>query len=303
MGLTGPGSACLGESSAYSTEVPVACSCQWSVDGIIQPDTTSTVIIQWTQTGYHIVSVTFICDGGQVSEPESMSTYVGTAPPAPIQGPSYTCINELQAYTTAIGPGEICHWLVDGVLQTTTSTTLSYTFTGAGPHTIEVSAEGPCGTGDPVTKNVAAQDYPDVFLGNDTILQIGQTITLDAGNPGSAYLWSTGATTQTLLVTVTGTYSVVVTNACGSDTDEIEVTVLVHIRELENGQPPVTVSGRQVKMSGLPFGAEKIELFDVMGRRLFCGLPGDEIVVQNSGIFIYKITSSKTTVSGKIFIP
>jgi PKD repeat protein len=65
------------------------------------------------------------------------------------------------------------------------------------------------------------------------ILELGSAITvcdekvLDAGNVGSTYLWSTGATTQTITVTESGLYSVTVTNpttGC-TVTDEINVTV------------------------------------------------------------------------------
>jgi hypothetical protein len=43
----------------------------------------------------------------------------------------------------------------------------------------------------------------------------GSTITLDAGNPGLNYSWSTGATTQTINVVSTGIYDVTVTDASG----------------------------------------------------------------------------------------
>ena len=72
------------------------------------------------------------------------------------------------------------------------------------------------------------QDNPEmvaVSLGED-ISQCGGTVTLDAGTSGTTYLWSTGATTQTIEVTTSGTYSVVSSkeNACDG-TDEIEVTI------------------------------------------------------------------------------
>ncbi len=72
------------------------------------------------------------------------------------------------------------------------------------------------------------QDNPEmvaVSLGED-ISQCGGTVLLDAGNSGASYLWSTGAITQTIEVTTTGTYSVVVSkeNACDGS-DEIEVTI------------------------------------------------------------------------------
>ncbi|HNK42247.1 MAG TPA: gliding motility-associated C-terminal domain-containing protein, partial [Flavobacteriales bacterium] len=47
----------------------------------------------------------------------------------------------------------------------------------------------------------------------DTIACAGGTITLDAGNPGCTWLWNTGATTPTIDVVSSGTYSVTVTNA------------------------------------------------------------------------------------------
>jgi gliding motility-associated-like protein len=47
------------------------------------------------------------------------------------------------------------------------------------------------------------------------IVCAGETAVLNAGNPGSSYQWSTGATTQTISVTTAGTYLVTVTDAFG----------------------------------------------------------------------------------------
>ncbi|HEY0029888.1 MAG TPA: T9SS type A sorting domain-containing protein [Bacteroidia bacterium] len=68
---------------------------------------------------------------------------------------------------------------------------------------------------------------PTVDLGNDTTLIFCQGyFTLDAGNPGMDYLWSTMATTQTITVTTSGTYWVKVTNGSGcTATDTINVTI------------------------------------------------------------------------------
>jgi len=64
-----------------------------------------------------------------------------------------------------------------------------------------------------------------VHLGNDTTICPGINYILDAGNAGATYAWNTGATTQSIIVSTTGTYSVLVTtaNGCtGSDTINIK---------------------------------------------------------------------------------
>lgn len=71
-------------------------------------------------------------------------------------------------------------------------------------------------------------DPPSVDLGADISEPYdpeGNEITLDAG-AGFTYLWSTGATTQTIEVTSAGTYSVTITNANGcTATDEVEFDI------------------------------------------------------------------------------
>ena len=56
---------------------------------------------------------------------------------------------------------------------------------------------------------------PVVNLGSDTSICAGRTITLNAGNPGSTFLWSTGNTTRTIGVANPNTYFVKVTSAGG----------------------------------------------------------------------------------------
>ena len=55
---------------------------------------------------------------------------------------------------------------------------------------------------------------PVVDLGHDTTL-CGGSLLLQAKNPGSTYLWSTGDTTSTITVSATGNYSVTVKGPSG----------------------------------------------------------------------------------------
>ena len=45
---------------------------------------------------------------------------------------------------------------------------------------------------------------PSVNLGKDTTICEGNTLMLNAGNPGSSYIWNTGATTQTIQLQIQG---------------------------------------------------------------------------------------------------
>lgn len=64
---------------------------------------------------------------------------------------------------------------------------------------------------------------PVVNLGYDGDYCGFTQLTLDAGNPGAIYKWSTGATTKTIIITESGKYSVWVNNGYGATFDEIEV--------------------------------------------------------------------------------
>lgn len=62
---------------------------------------------------------------------------------------------------------------------------------------------------------------PVVYLGNDTTICPGTSISLNAGTSGSIFSWNTGATSQIISATTFGTYSVTVTNShncSGKDT-------------------------------------------------------------------------------------
>ncbi|MBI3501584.1 MAG: T9SS type A sorting domain-containing protein [Bacteroidetes bacterium] len=81
---------------------------------------------------------------------------------------------------------------------------------------------------------------PMVSIGD--VVQCGGSVTLDAGNMGATYVWSTGATTQTLVVNASGSFWVVAYNSCGNSTASVTVTI--------NPNPPVVNLGPDVTTCG-----------------------------------------------------
>jgi hypothetical protein len=386
--LTGPTSACVNDISDYFTEVPVACTCLWYIDGLIQPDTTPTFSVQWSEPGIRIVSVAFLDSGGNLSDPQSLSVTVsgtgmpgpiigdetvceytfhdyyttvgpgdscqwtvngviqpgylpsityqfgqagnylfevfaynacgaspsqtlvvtaqGTAPstPGPIQGPEESCKTFTDTYTTTVAAGETCEWRVNGIVQPGSATTLVVTWEEWGENLVEVRAVTACGTGNPAQKSVSVLYDPLVFLGNDTTLQQGHTIVLNAGNPGSSYLWSTGASAQTITVGVTGTYWVNVSNNCGDDSDTIVVNVLVGIEEYGDLREChcITVKNNQVLIMQNLSDIFRIQLFTITGSVLYDGPPVPEIAVRHPGIYFLRCISKGTICNKKILI-
>ncbi|MEA3477394.1 MAG: gliding motility-associated C-terminal domain-containing protein [Bacteroidota bacterium] len=62
---------------------------------------------------------------------------------------------------------------------------------------------------------------PSVFLGNDTIVQTGTDLILDAYHPDAIYLWQDGSALSNFVVYEEGLYHVIVTGNCGSGYDSI----------------------------------------------------------------------------------
>ena len=106
-------------------------------------------------------------------------------------------------------------------LWSTGETTQTIMATGSGETNfwVTVTNENMCSAQDTISINFSSM--PVVSLGNDTSMCQVSSITLDAGNPGSTYLWSTGATTQSIVFNGSDyavgmqTISVEVTNSAG----------------------------------------------------------------------------------------
>jgi predicted RNase H-like HicB family nuclease len=103
----------------------------------------------------------------------------------------------------------------------------------SGTYYVNVSDLNGCKGTDTIM--VTINPVPVVNLGADINAAAGTIVTLDAGNEGSTFLWSTSETTQTISVSAAGTYYVLVTNEFGCyEVDSIKVHYTLSNLELSS---------------------------------------------------------------------
>lgn len=94
---------------------------------------------------------------------------------------------------------------------------VSHTFSGAGGFWVTAYCYS---AGVPVNSMqlVLIQPAPQIFLGNDSILCMGDSLRLpiSVNAPGSSYLWQDGSTSPTYMARRAGVFFVTVSNVCGT---------------------------------------------------------------------------------------
>jgi ethanolamine utilization microcompartment shell protein EutS len=96
----------------------------------------------------------------------------------------------------------------------------SLNVTTPGTYWVRATNSNGCSNSDTITITLGSS--PIVTLGSDTAYCQGSTINLYAGfGVGNSYLWSTNATSSSITVGTSGTYSVIVTNTIGCQSSDI----------------------------------------------------------------------------------
>jgi|GEM_PF-4992489 len=137
------------------------------------------------------------------------------------------CANGMVTFTPADNALDDYFWLVDG-RQISRSASYQHTFLSVGTYEVGlIGRKGICLDTTYLTIQVGNSDI--LLIQADSVVQCGGA-TLQVADAGLGYLWSTGATTQSISVTNAGSYSVVVTDTDGCTySDSIQFTKLDYI--------------------------------------------------------------------------
>jgi len=213
-----------------------ALSYLWSNGAITQS-------INVTTSGSYTVQVTN-ASGCQSVPSAATSVTVNPVPAQPTitaGGPTTLCTGGSVTLTSSTG---VTYLWSNGV------TTQSIDVTTAGSYTVQVASGAGCqsiaSAAAVVTVN-ALPAQPTITAGGATTFCSGGSVTLTS-SAGNTYLWSTGAITPSINVTVSGSYTVRVTNAAGCQSVSSAATI-VTVNALP-AQPTITAGGPRTFCEG-----------------------------------------------------
>ncbi len=108
----------------------------------------------------------------------------------------------------------------DAITWSTGDTTTMIWVSAAG--TYDVTIVGACGTAyDTVVVSASADVYTNYIVADTMAFCSGESVQLSSSMTADTYLWTGGSTSDSLTVTVGGTYTLNITDACGTGSESI----------------------------------------------------------------------------------
>lgn len=272
--ISGASSLCSGVSTNLSVTGGTYYAYKWSTGA-------STSTISVNTGGTYTVTVY-----GNCSSATATKTITASSPTASIthNGPTTFC--QGGSVTLDAGAGYSAYNWNNG------STSQTITVSTGGNYSVTVT-QNSCTASDIETVTVNNATASITPSGTVTICA-GSSVTLDAGVPGAAYVWSNSATTQTTSVNSGGTYSVTVTQNGCTATDYVTVTVSANLA------PNITPAG---PINICPGGTETLDAG--AGYDTYLWSLGDNtqtLEVSSAGTYSVTVTQGSCSGSGSITV-
>jgi hypothetical protein len=244
---------CPGTNVVMSTPSLPGHSYQWYFgQNIINGATASTYTA--TTAGTYYVKVT--APGGCFGNSNSITiSYLN--PTIIALGPTNICQGGNVVLQTAIGAGFQYTWMKNGMSMINGGNSASFTASSPGTYTVKIVTPSGCVMySNPIQVSFIINPTASITANGSLNLCAGNSITLSAANNANAvsYQWRKnginipGATSQTLVVSQSGTYSVVIANqACPATSAVISNTLTIQV--FPNPNPIISSSGTFVSPS------------------------------------------------------
>ncbi|MEP7267548.1 MAG: ice-binding family protein [Saprospiraceae bacterium] len=266
--ISASGSTQLCEGTSITLTAPTANVYSWSNGA-----TTKSIMV--STAGNYSVTITDAC-GTATSAPTAITVVANPTASISAGGPLTFCEGG-SVTLTASGGGTY--------LWSTGATTASIVVNASGNYTVTATNAAGCtgiSAGTAVTVN--ANPGATISAGGSTTFCLGENVVLTA-SAGSAYLWSTGATSQSITAATSGNYSVTVTNASGCSAVSAATTVTVNSLAV----PVITANG---PTTFCPGGSVILTSSIASGNLWSTGATTQSIVVTTAGP--YTVTNQST---------
>jgi hypothetical protein len=229
--ISGPDTVCTNTRATYITSAVAGRTYSWTVTGgtIVSGSTSDTLVVQWGAAGTGTIDL--VASSGACSGSATIAVSVGNGivPAILANGPTTFCIGDSVTLSAPSGLASY-QWSSGETVQ-------SIVVKASGTFTVTAfDASGCGGTSAPTTVTVGSSLAP-VIMGTLAFCP-GDSTTLHAGAGYATYLWSTGATTEAIVVNTPGTFHVDVSLGNCSGTSQ-DVTVI----QFPAPAPVITVNG------------------------------------------------------------
>lgn len=275
---SGPITICAGDS--------VTLSLGQAYEGYLWSTGETTPSITVRESGAYSVTVTNTsgCEG----QSELSVITIDSVEAPRISGPLDVCINETGRYVVPVEAGIRYQWTIagPGSIQSGQGTNMvTVLWLGQGTGTVELlvtdNASG-CTNRGSVTINVNTVLTPSIAVEGRTGLCPGETTILRAPPGYQSYRWSTNETSDSIVVSQAGTYTVTVTSGAGCMGTSPPLTITV----FSPMKPVITQVGMQLQSSAA------IQYQWYLDDTLIPGATAREYIAQRSGLYYVKITDS-----------
>ncbi len=224
-------SACADQSLVLDAEFPGS-SYDWNTN-----ETSQTIVVS--------TSGNYICTITDQQGCQAVKSYFVTIHPLPALelGPDTSLCGANSFVLDANSPG-------NGVLWSTSENTQQITVAQTNTYSVTATSAQGCHRADSV--HVAFNAMPIDVL-QDVTTCVSAPPTLDAGNAGCTYLWSTGAMSQSIIVQESGTYGVTVTTPQQCSTTFDANVLLLPVLVLDLGPDTTLCQGQSLLLdAGVP---------------------------------------------------
>lgn len=166
--------------------------------------------------------------------------------PEPIDGPNTVCTGTTETYCVEPPVGALdFFWYLDGIeIQSGLDNCVDINWTDEGTYELCVDVANQCilegEDPEPLCLTISVGDTPTVNIAGPDEFCEGVFTELDAGGGFSTYLWNTNETSQKIIITQGGAYSVTVSNSSGcTNSDEIDVILLPGVQASASSNSPI----------------------------------------------------------------